>query len=1023
MICLFFSLLRAAHADNIPIILKLINDFKVNETTHDFTTAETIMHIACQNKSKLRFYLVKHFPSLLRKPDCNGNLPLHIACKKNDIEFVSWLFGNILSAEGDEMDDSDLDNGIRKARSFSDVLSPISQIPPNRSFQNAFPMSPVELTSTKSQFSHPNELGRESNEYDKETAYLREQGLLVSYESARCFTVSVTSGSSRSGSSERSLSKSKSVNSPMRNSTSTEEDVDVEVDSSEGNEFSSGASNFIFRVADADDDSPPLQPSIPIVSNQGSKMQDILSGPSMPLTEPEVNTLLDLENLVSLHPLTISNIVDMKPFSVAVNGDSIFHIMARDGYSEMLAIIVKVANFLKHRIDLTILVSRQGFSSRLPIEEAIYIRSPECVKMLINLSMAAGLMPELLQDPHILRCAVITSDVKLVRILISNGFHKGLKPAISLAIISEFDDILRVLLYWQTQVVNSLEYARSKTSNGIRMMSLDRGLVKWEGVQLDGVHRQWLADSFNAVNSVSKCLRLSSISTDITEHNFKYFKKIGTDCLQYFDNFSISPKLTNEKEIALAPITEVNISENQIESVPCELFQMASLRTLRLSHNKLQELPSSTNLSDNLYTSKIVKLHLDWNMLTELPEQLFRGFASSLEELNAQSNHLKLLPPGLWVMPKLKVIRLCHNQLRYLHTLSNPSFFNDCDLSKVIASTFTTNDEGQLICTATNPEMVDMQYIFTYLTRLALFYQTVCVARCPKGFCTSISDIYQEMITVHLTRHLNFARKGEDWSSGQETPTSSQVLSLVEDEEFESVTKCTMNLDLLDLSYNEFAEMPWDLACISPDLKKLDLRGNKICQLDIIHSVPRGMDSLILLNNTITALNKERSVNLPCGNPLRLLCVQIDERDDRYCQHCNHPTLETLSNLCLEDNNLSHFPIVDNPRVQPSDLTSMAPGFDIVHCDTYYPLLSILSLARNRFQQVPKFLYRLTKLSSLNLSFNNIVELPLEMGLMNISNLLLLKLDGMYIRNIPETLVKQHTPKQLLNHLKALKQK
>ena len=1036
-ICTFsFLLCRAARADNIPIVVKLLKEYQVNEETHDMDTAETLMHIACLNKSKLRYYLVQNYPSLMRKRDVNGTLPLHITCKNNDLEFISWLFRNIVEVEDrDSLQPLQPMQAIHRARSHTDLASTAVAIPPNRSVQSVFPMSPVDLTSPSHRTMqlmgyHSIDGGSAESASDDTSSHdkddtgllsplyinLREQGFLKSYESSRSFSVSI-SGSSRSGSSERSLPKSRSIDPAMSDSDGRVDCVDMlglteikENDDSPNSSKNPQAPNGVVLTTQEDVKINPAHCNGRIVPEIGVS-EDTEEG-SMTSLDHEIEDFLTGDNFLAPHSLTISDVVDMKPFSYDVRGDSIFHILSREGFVDTLEIIIKVATFLKHQVDLSILTHREGYSSRLPIEEAIYEKHPECVEMLIRLSMVSGLMPVLLQDPHLLRVAVITNDVKLVRILIENGFHRGLQQAISLAIISEFDDILRILLYWQTQVINSMEHSRMKVVNGQRVRTLDKGIIKWEEIQLETVDRQWLIDSCNAITTVSQVLRFSRIASDITEYDFEYFKRLGRDCMHYFDNFK-SDSWANQLQMSLTPITELNISENQLTAIPVEIFQMTSLHTLRLSHNKLQSLPNSDSLDERLYTSSIIKLDLDSNMLTSLPEDLCLGLSHSLRELSAQHNQLDSLPPGLWVMPNLRKIKLGHNKLERLHYLSTPSYFNDVMLSKRVSSWFTVDEGGELVCTNENKDSREVFRCERYIRRLAKFYKTVCTARCPKGTKVT-ANIYQEIIHIHMIRSFQSTHR-EEGAEETTLPPSAQILSLYEDEEFEAVTRCTMDIEILDLFDNKFREFPWDLACISPNLKKLDIRENSVAQMDVIHSVPRNINSMILVSNQLVALNKDRSFNLPCGNPLRLLCVQ--DETESYCEHCNHPTLDKLSNLIIDRNNLSYFPIIDTPRSTESE------GFEVVYCDPYYPELSILSLARNSFTSVPKHLHRLTHLSSLTLSHNAITELPLEMGLMNTSNLLLLKLEGLFLRNVPETMMAKHNPKALLNHLKALKQK
>ena len=98
MPCAFCS---AAEANNMAVVLKLLLSHKARFNEVNPTNWETILHTACRLKSALRYVYVLAFPDLLIVPDNNGNRPIHIACQKNDILYISWLFKSIL---GNEMD-------------------------------------------------------------------------------------------------------------------------------------------------------------------------------------------------------------------------------------------------------------------------------------------------------------------------------------------------------------------------------------------------------------------------------------------------------------------------------------------------------------------------------------------------------------------------------------------------------------------------------------------------------------------------------------------------------------------------------------------------------------------------------------------------------------------------------------------------------------------------------------------------------------------------------------------------------
>lgn len=500
-----------------------------------------------------------------------------------------------------------------------------------------------------------------------------------------------------------------------------------------------------------------------------------------------------------------------------------------------------------------------------------------------------------------------------------------------------------------------------------------------------------------------------------------FYQQLGKDCLHYFNDRLSSPNTVSLPRRPLTMVTEVNVGSNQLTEVPVELFQMQSLHVLKLSHNAISSLPTSKDPYTTLYTSAIQRLELDWNQLETLPEDLFRGVANSLEELSVECNQLKGLPPGLWVCPKLRMLKLSRNQLSRLHTLSNPAYYADPGLTKQVISSFTA-EERELLCTAlpcSSSKEKELKRTEKYLRDVTSFYITVLVTQKPNEILED-HDIYQEVISMHLSRDLFYARtEGE---VGEHVYRNSRLL-LPSDQEDEVVINRLAKLETVDLSFNCFEELPWDLACIAPYLSKLDLHGNRLVDLDLIHSMPLGLRSLVLDKNQLQCLDRRRVMSLPCGDPLRLLTLPEPNLGNLYCRHCCHDSLSELTNLSLNSNQLSTLPVVG--LMTDDNTTDPELQVDIGTVDflVYYPNLSILSLERNLYRQVPSHLHHLTHLSSLSLSHNRIHELPCEMGLINSQQLLLLKLEGLFLKNIPDRLLHRPTPKHLLSYLKAMLQK
>ena len=724
--------------------------------------------------------------------------------------------------------------------------------------------------------------------------------------------------------------------------------------------------------------------------------------------------------------LSVSDVIDLRFFRVSMNGESILHIMAREGFTDLLAIVLKVAKFIEHNIDLDVLIrSADGFDMPTPIEEAISGQAPKCLRLLLHFAVTTGKIDSLLTNDKLLKNAIFTGNIEVVKVLIEFGFHAGLGPAISLAFLNDYVDILRLLLYFHTQVLNATEFSRVRRNGSI---TLDAGGVKFEGVQIEHVSPTWLYDSYDAVDSVFRVFSMSTVlHTDVK--NYSFYHQLGQDCLKYF-NDRASPTTQSLGNHHLVPITEINLSENQLLSVPKELFQMHSLQILRLTYNRLVELPSSDNPLEPVYTASHLKyLDLDWNQLKVLPEDLFRGFAPSLEELSVAQNKLHDVPPGIWVMPKLKRLQLSHNRLSRMHYFSSPRYFEDPEISRKVVSMFTVS-EGSLQRSDISKEEEDIcNSLERYIKRLAKFVQLMHLVQCSSE--DQCCNVLQEVIDTHWLRYKHTGLPavvdgGENANGTEGLVTAHEEMTPEDDEEEEEeeMIPSFSKLTFLDLSHNDFSEVPWDLPCIAPNLQRLDLRGNTVTDLDIVRSMPAAISTLMLDENQIANLLKVRPVSLPCGNPILLLSIQPSKSSNLYCNHCKHGHLENLSNLTLDKNRLERFPVVDViEQCIPEDPDLLDSTFDNISYQPLFPNLSILSLEHNRLRSIPQYLHHLIHLSSLTLSHNPINELPLEMGLMNTQALLVLKLDGLYLKNIPPNLLAKPVPKYLLSYLKSMLQK
>ena len=941
---------RAVQANNFSIVLKLLDEFKANPLSSDHKTGDSILHTACRQKCDLRFFIANRYPDLLRKRNIRAQAeqPLHVACSKKDISFISWLFKNIL-AEESAMDGvcslSPTPSSLPRCESLASIKMNSAKIVQQLHTQSRRTTMVARASPSRSLI----QVNTSLLDLDPESELNRSQGSVRSQDLLTPDSIDIFAFDSING-----------------------------CHSNLDNSLSQSSSSLDIQLA------LPRQ-----VEKSLQKMK--------------------IADIIQKSPLTVAEVYDLLP-SLTSNGDSVFHILARENCPELLTRMFKVAEFVQWRINLNMLIHRYLSDALLPIEEAIRAKNIECVEVILHFLNISSLLPELLQDPLLLKGAVLTADLDIVKVLISYGFHKGLQSAITQAIKVGNEEILRVLLHYQTKVVNALEFSHI-TDDQVRALHHSNGGIKWEGLELESINIQWLYDCYNAVDSVSKVCSLLQVLLS-GDDNHLFFHQLGQDCLYYFSRATTLPVIKHPS-YQLTSITKVNLNKNQLTEVPLELFQLPSLLNLTLSNNRLKSLPSSENACEKIYTAPILTLDLDHNDLKTIPECFFCDLAHSLTELNVSWNSLHNLPPGLWVIPKLTSLKLAHNDLSQLHYLSIPKYFNEPLLSNTIVGSFRVAD-GVLVCEdALKDERRD--HIETYMHRLADFRNTVCAV---KFLFTGLdSNTMSDIMGVHLARIEYFSSSEQHRQRAASTPTI-QGECLFPANKGEEKESTVSNLLELDLSYNKFSQFPWDLACIAPQLTKLLMHNNQIQDLDIVHSVPHNLKSLKLDKNEIVSLKNDRPKSLPCGHPFRLLTVPEVDSHKRYCWHCKHRALEHLSLLSVAQNQLLNF-----PSMQVITEALKRIDYDSISYEALYPNLNILSLEHNKLQVFPVGLHYLTKLSSVKLSYNEIQELPPEVGLLNARQLFILKLDGMNIRNIPPHLLQKPSPKLLLNYLKAIQQK
>lgn len=132
---------------------------------------------------------------------------------------------------------------------------------------------------------------------------------------------------------------------------------------------------------------------------------------------------------------------------------------------------------------------------------------------------------------------------------------------------------------------------------------------------------------------------------------------------------SCNPKLKDHPQahtLCLAAITRIDLSHNQIKTIPIELFNLASIRILNVAQNKIESLPMPKD-SGEYYAPVLEELYLQDNRLDQVPKNIFR--LPNLQTVDVSNNKLQNLPYELWLSPRLRELNVAFNLLKDLPSL------------------------------------------------------------------------------------------------------------------------------------------------------------------------------------------------------------------------------------------------------------------------------------------------------------------------------------------------------------------
>ncbi|XP_050247476.1 plant intracellular Ras-group-related LRR protein 6 isoform X2 [Quercus robur] len=464
----------------------------------------------------------------------------------------------------------------------------------------------------------------------------------------------------------------------------------------------------------------------------------------------------------------------------------------------------------------------------------------------------------------------------------------------------------------------------------------------------------------------------------------------------------------------LPMLKSLDVSFNSILKIPEEIGSATSLVKFDCSCNRLKELPSSigqcvelsdlkgnklTMLSENLIASwtMLTEFNASKNLLSSIPENI--GNLSHLIRFDLHQNKISSIPPSIMGCSSLVEFYMGNNSLSSLPTeIGVLSRLGNLDLHSNQLKEYPVEacklhlsvlDLSNNSLTGLPPEMGNM----TTLRKLLLTGNPLRTLR------SSLVSGPTPALLKYLRSRLS---EGED--SEITTPTKEDVITRAA-----RLSIASKELSLEGLSLSAVPSEVWE----SGEIIKVDLSRNAIQELPVELSSCISLQTLILSRNKIKDWPGAILKSLP-----NLLCLKLDNNPLRQIPSDGFQAVSRIQVLDLSGNasslpehpafsSMSHLQELYLRRMQLHEVPS-----DIFNLQQ----LRILDLSQNSLQSVSVEFQRLTSLSELGLSDNNISVLPPELGLLEPS-LQALRLDGNPMRSIRRTILDRGT-KAILNYLK-----
>ena len=1043
--------------------------FKANTTCTRNEKSRTLLHYACKHMLSIRFFLAKKFPYLLILRDGKGYYPMHLAAKKGDLEFLTFIFDRNLYpltnfSEDNEVDFDVIEMDIRT--DIEDTLAPTLRVSHLKRSSNPEISRLDVLKIQQGQgrlYNFRKKLRRNNSKhlhsdlditnFDQEYISTYKDPELKDEDNPSLNLCDISHCIKRLSLIDKSIDERTMLHFAVAkgNLEIVEFLIEIcDVHSSFANQGCS-VSELVNRTTEIG-----LSPLNEALSNKHIEVAEFLLGNKASMNSATCRVLSIFleevdpkESLKFLRNLSKNNLKDfLDVFTIDYTSDrpyisSLLHALLREESYNLLTFLLSknvklnmealiiaftlcIVECRVEHLKVFIQYFPQIESNRETLTLDKFLNQTdinisfiyEAVKVkeirLLNLLLQSGADPSIYQpnslEKNLLFMAYKHSpldDGELFLTLLEHGATVNLQEAIE-GLGNNADSFCIIwLLVLHCIEINLQSLSIKRRLSNIEILS-DPELLIYKG------HVLWDDFGFHSIELkwIAVCAyvidNLDTIISDFRIAHSTPFPKTGDLIFRRF------------------VVNRMNTSK-VLTSIPTSLLEKSYICKVSFQNNKLVNVP--IEIFD---LPRLKELNLSDNYLTYIPERQANPEDSdetrlqskygckSLKTLDVSNNKLEFLPADLFYLPKITEVEASHNKITSLpHELWLAESLTTLKLNRNQLRNLTKSNIDSIesgFCSSLNPRASffirkRVETLPTFLHPLPLSESHLDNSDNPLNYFPGNDENTSDLSSPNNT------------DTGTTEPHS--PLSLNSKDRGQSVRHPLpipnwtdySSLQSIELSFNKFSIFPHDLACIAPKLQRLDMRNNKLKKMNILLDLPKSLQLILFDNNQITTL-LEHLDPIPCCSPC---CFVLPDRADRthrrkWCTHHqpdSFPLLQTVSfnNNCLTDLPIEQFLMDESPN---------KPDGNSKKNLSLFPSILALSISENRFTEIPRGIHLLTSLTSLNLALNSAIK-HLPFSLKSLTNLFYINIQGLEIEGIPDYILKGNAPR-LVSYLASQSQ-